>query len=265
MVHQSYDSGEFEKLKDALKALGASPNAMAFYLACYATGRQSVGDVAKLLRMDRSSAYLACDQLRELGLIERDETSTKKMVCAKSPKAVMSRLRTEMRRLRRHYDAIEEALPELLASYSDRESKPVLQFHSGRDGLRQITEDVLEHAEGEILLFTNQRTEKNVFTESDHREFIAERLRRHLSIRVLAADTPEARDLKARDQQSRRETRVVAGEPFTSETYIYGDQVAMLSFDQEVVGFIVRSKEFAEAQRWTFEQIWEKQGGKKDE
>ncbi len=265
MVHNSYDSGELEKLKGALRSFGASPNAIAFYLACYSTGRQSVGSVAKLLRMDRSSAYLAADQLLELGLIVRDETSTKKVIYAKSPKAVMSRLRTEMRRLRRYYDAIEEAMPELLASYSDRESKPVLQFYSGKDGLRQITDDVLEHADGEILLFTNQRTEKRVFTEADHREFISERIRHNLSIRVIATDVPEAHELKMRDKQSRRETRVIEGEPYTSETYIYDDKVAMLSFDQEVVGFIVRSKEFAAAQRWTFEQIWEKHGDKKDD
>src|SRR3989338_9700195 len=172
MAQNRYDGGELEKLKEALKTFGASPNAIAFYLTCYATGRQSVGDVAKLLRMDRSSAYLASDQLHELGLIEHGASGSRKIICAKSPKAVLSRLRTEMRRLRRHHDAIEEAMPQLLASYSDQASKPVLQFHSGKEGLGQIASDVLEHAQGEILLFTNQRTEKNVFAESDHREFI---------------------------------------------------------------------------------------------
>jgi len=260
MKNKGYDHHELEKLKDALKALGASPNAIAFYLASYAGGRQTVGDVAKAVRMDRSSAYLACDQLHELGLVERDMAAPRQVIFANPPKTVMARLRTEIRRFRRYHDAIEEAMPELLASYSDRTSRPVLEFHSGRDGLHKITEDVLEHANGEILLFSNQRTEKRVFTESDHREFIAERLRRAITIRVLAANTEEARELKKKDERSRRQTRIVEGEPFTSETYIYEQNVAMLSFDQTVVGFIVRSKEFADAQRWMFEEIWKKHG-----
>ena len=252
--------GELTKLKEALETLGASSNAIVFYLACYHRGKASVGDVARECKMDRSSAYLACGQLCELGVLEHDVSGKRKVVWAKPPGAVLARLRTEMRRLRRHHEAIEESLPELLASYTERAGKPVLQFFSGREGLRQITDDVLEHAEGEILLFTNQRTEKNVFTDADHREFIAERMKRGIAIRVLAADTAEARSLALRDKQSRRETRIVTGEPYTSETYIYGNKVAMLSFDKEVVGFVVRSVEFATAQRWMFEQLWSQHG-----
>jgi sugar-specific transcriptional regulator TrmB len=251
-----YRDDELKKLKEALGALGMSGNAVAFYLACYRTGRATVGEVAKACAMDRSSAYLACDQLVSCGVVECDDTTSRKTVAAKPPSAVLARLRTEMRRLRRHHDEVEESMQELLAAYSADATKPVLRFFSGRDGLRQITDDVLEHAEGEILLFTNQRTEKNVFTHADHEEFIRERLRRGLNIRVLAADTPEARSMKQSDKSTRRATRIVEGEPFTSETYIYGDKVAMLSFDREVVGFVVRSKEFADAERWMFEEIW---------
>ena len=147
-------------------------------------------------------------------------------------------------------------MQELLASYREQENKPTLRFFAGHDGLKQIVDDVLEHAEGEILLFTNQRTEKNVFSAADHQEFVRERIRRGVSIRVLAADSPEARSMQLGDMAVRRETRIVEGEPFTSETYIYGDNVAMLSFDKDVVGFIVRSRDFARAQRWTFEQLW---------
>ncbi|HLD18189.1 MAG TPA: hypothetical protein VJB99_03920 [Patescibacteria group bacterium] len=249
-------------LKEALESLGATPNAVAFYLQSYKDGKSTVGKVAAACGMDRSSAYLACGQLQTLGLVEEGHESGGKIIWAKSPKAILGRLRAEMRRLRKRYDDVEVALPELLAGYSAEAAKPVLQFFSGKEGLHRITEDVLEHAQGEILLLTNQFTEKNVFSESDHQEFISERLRRSLEIRVLAADTPEARELQKCDKECLRETCLVKGEPFTSETYIYGDKVAMLDFDHEVVGFIVRSKEFTRAQRWMFEQIWKKSGGK---
>lgn len=263
MARKDYRERELAKLDEALRTLGASPNAAAFYLACYRGGKATVGDVARACKMDRSSAYLACEQLEALGLVELDATAARKTVAAKPPSAVLARLRTEMRRLRRHHDDVEESMSELMAAYASHASKPVLRFFSGHDGLKQITDDVLEHADGEILLFTNQRTEKNVFSSADHQEFIRERLRREISIRVLAADTPEAHAMAASGKTVRRETRIVQGEPFTSETYIYGDSVAMLSFDTDVVGFVVRSREFAAAQRWTFEQLWGKHASKK--
>lgn len=256
MKSLSYSDDARSELAGALRMMGATENAVRVYMMSYVTGRATIGKLAGLCKMDRSSAYLACDQLKELGVVTSDGSAARKEVWAKPPKAVLARLRTEMRRLRRQHEAIEESLPKLIASYVEHPSKPVLQFFSGKEGLHQIADDVLENAQGEILLFTNQRTEKNVFVDADHKSFIAERLRRGIPIRVLATDNPAARDLKKRDKQSNRETRIVEGEPFTSETYIYGDKVAMLSFHEEIVGFIVQSKEFARAQRWMFEEIW---------
>lgn len=256
MENRDYREGELRKLTDALGALGATRNAVSFYLSCYRSGASLVGDVARACGMDRSSAYNACEQLEALGLIERDAAASRKTVAARPPSAVLARLRTEARRMRRLHEEVEESMPELMAAFAAAPSKPVLRVFSGREGLRRITDDVLDQARGEILLFSNQRAERQVFNDADHREFIAERLRRGIAIRVLAADTPEARALRRADARSLRETRTVAGEPFASETYVYGDSVAMLSFDKDVVGFVVRSRKFAEQQRWVFETIW---------
>lgn len=255
-----YHASELKKLSDALKMLGATDNAIILYLASFNTGRTTVGKLAMLCGMDRSSAYLANKQLCELGVFDSDDTGTIKSISARPPKAILARLRTELRRLRSQAEAIEESMPQLQASYVGRDAKPILQFFSGRTGLHQIADDVLDQAEGEILLYTNQHVEKSVFTELDHKAFIAERLRRGLSIRVLAVDVPDSHSLRKLDKSCKRETRIVNDEPFTSETYIYGNNVAMLSFDQEVLGFIVRSAEFARAQRWMFEEIWKKYG-----
>ncbi len=256
MKAMNYSVGELKELGDALRTLGASGNGVKIYTASFRGGRMTVGKLATVCGMDRSSAYLACDQLVALGVMDSDESEAKRMVLAKEPKAVLARLRTEMRKFRRHHDAIEEGMTSLLASYVDHSSKPVLQFFSGADGLRQITDDVLEHAEGEILLLTNQASEKNVFSAADHAAFVAGRLSRGIAIRVLATDVPESRELRRLDKGAKRETRIVSGVPFTSETYIYGNTVAMLSFDKEILGFTVRSVEFAQSQKWMFEQLW---------
>ena len=261
MQNTVYLNAELKELAEALKMLGATENAVALYMASFTTGRTTVGKLAGICHMDRSSAYMAVEQLRGLGVLESDETGTRKTILAKPPKAVLARLRTEMRRLRRQHDSIEESMSSILASYVEHESKPVLQSYSGVEGLHRIADDVMEHAQGEILLYTNQATEENVFSEADHKEFIADRIRRGLTIRVLAADVPESYELQKRDKQCMRETRIVKGEPFTSEAYIYGDRVAMLGFAKEIFGFVVHSKEFSQAQRWMFEQIWEKHGG----
>jgi len=245
-----------------LSSLNASPNAIKFYLASYRIGKSTIGKIALSCNMDRSSAYLAYDQLKFMGLMEEDLKSKRKIIWTRPPNAVLSRLRTEARRMRRHTEKIDAKMPELLAAYGEKDSRPILQLFSGKDGLRQIVDDVLENTDDELLLFSNQAEEKKVFTKKDHEEFIKTRINKQILVRVLASNTPETLELKRTDKSCLRETRIIdEQDPFKSETYIYGDKVAMLSFDKEIVGFIVRSKDFAEAQRWMFETIWQKYEG----
>lgn len=252
---------KLRELKEALSLLNLTPNAAQFYLESYGTGPASIGTIAKQCAMDRSSAYIAFEQLKEAGLMGEEAAGARKKVWAKPPKAVLAKLRTDIRRLRRQAESIEDAMPDLLAAYSEEEHKPVLQFFSGKEGLGRISEDILEHAEDEILLLSNLEEEDKVFTNHDHTDFIERRVKNGVRIRVIATDSNRARTMQAADKKFLREIRFVERDAFESETYIYGDRVAMLSFDKEIIGFIVRSKSFAQTQKWIFEQLWKQKGG----
>ena len=248
---------DLKQLHEALKQLSLSQNATQFYLASYKQGPASIGSIALSTNMDRSSAYLAAQQLQAVGLLDEDITAKRKTVHAKPPAAVLARLRTRIRSMKRNAELVEDALPELLAAFNQESPRPVLQFFSGKKGLDQISEDVLAHAEKEFLLLSNQKEERRVFTTAENKEFIEERKHKGIRVRVIAPDTAEAHELAKKDASNLRETRILTGKiPFTTETYIYGDRVAMLSFNKRIIGFTVHSKEFAQTQRFLFESLW---------
>ena len=174
-----------DSLKSALAELGLSKNEIQCYLTSYRVGKSSIGDIAQLLRMDRSSAYLAFGRLKDHGLIEEDVAQPIKKVWARPPQAIASHLRSKMRTLRKRFDEIDSILPALLAEYSEHDAKPVLRFFSGKHGLKEITDDVLEHARNEVLLLSNQKEERRVFSPLEHRRFIRERILKKIKIRVL--------------------------------------------------------------------------------
>jgi len=248
------------EIKKALNLLGLNTNAIKFYLASFKHGLASVGDIAKLIQLDRSSAYLALRQLEAKGLIEEEKNSKRKKICARPPQAILSRLRSESRKLRNQCLDIEDQLPELLAEYKEKDKQPVLQFFSGLDGLKQISDDILESDSNELLVFSNQKEEKRVFNKVDHQEFVKARMSKNIKVRVLSPDTKEAQNLRKQDTRSLRETRIIKQKniPFTNEIYIYGNKIAMLEFVDEIQGFIVKSRAFHQAQKWIFEEIWEK-------
>lgn len=251
---------KLNEIKKALEILGLNANAVKFYLASYKEGAASVGQIARQTGIDRSSAYLAMEQLMRAGLMDDEVEGKRKRIFARPPQAILSRLRSKSRALRNQCMNIENTLPALLAEYSQKDQQPVLQFFSGKAGLKQITDDILESTTDELLVFSNQKEEKRVFNKVDHNEFVVERMRRRIRIRVICPDTVESRELQARDAKSLRETRIIKQKniPFTNEIYIYADKIAMLEFVDEVQGFIVKSRAFSEAQKWLFEEIWDK-------
>lgn len=248
----------FLEIKTALSLLGLNKNAINFYLTSFRIGFSSVGNIAKLSKLDRSSAYLALNQLEEFGLIMEEKSARVKRVCAKPPKTVLAKLRSSSRKLRNQCLKIENNLPELMAEYQQKDKQPVLQFFSGEEGLKEISADILEMQGMELLMLSNQKEEKRVFSSLDHKAFVKKRIEKNISSRVLVPDTLEGKALKKNDSGNLRETRVISEQkiPFSNEIYIYNNKIAMLEFVDEVQGFIVKSKAFYEAQRWMFEKLW---------
>ena len=257
---------QLQQIKEALEILNVNSNAIKFFLTNYQVGKSSIGKIATAAKLDRSSAYLAYNQLTHLGLLEDNLSTTQKLVWAKSPETIIAKLRARIRKMKKQVENIETDLPELLASYNKQSIKPVLQFFSGKQGLQKISYDVLKNAGQEILLFSNQAKEKNVFSAKARKEFINTRLQKKIKIRVIATDTQEAHDIQKNQSKFLREVVITKNQiPFNNEIYIYGDKVAMLNFDKEILGFIVQSSEFAKTHRWMFEEIWakhKKQGSK---
>ncbi|HVO86659.1 MAG TPA: helix-turn-helix domain-containing protein [Candidatus Binatia bacterium] len=245
-------------LENILDVFSLSDNAKNIFITSYQSGDQTVGQLVERLGMDRSSAYLAIDQLKTLGLIEIDESRRPKLVHAVEPRKLLGRIETKIQDLEQVFDKTHDSLPELMAAYKSQSRRPTLQAYNGNDGLRQIMEDILSSKDEEVLLFTNQAAERESFSDHNHDYFIRKRKQNNLSIRVIATDDQYAKKLAADDAQNLRRTRIYSGKPpFECETYIYGESVAMLSFSDEIIGFIVNSADFSKLQRWQFEKIWE--------
>jgi sugar-specific transcriptional regulator TrmB len=244
-------------LKNILSVFELSDNCVQFYLKSFELGEQSVSQLAQKLNMDRSSAYLAVEQLKQAGLVEMDETKRPMRIWAIEPRKVLGRIDRKLQNLEETLDITHNALPILEAAYKSKNSRPVMQSYAGEDGLEQIMDDILDRRDVEILLLSNQAAEKELFNHHNHNAFIKKRKQRNIKIRVIATDDAYSRKLQAEDFQNLRTTKILKGqEPFASEVYIYGDKVAMLSYKNEIIGFIVNSPDFANLMRWQFEGIW---------
>ena len=241
-------------LDETLELLGLTEKEVRLMLAFYKVGAVKVGEAARQTRMPRATAYLLAGQLVEKGLLVQELDGQKKRLAAVEPGVLLRMLSAKQRVLRRKEIEFEEKLPELRANLGN--GAPRVKVYSSGTGVKAVMADILGTS-GEILLWTNQEIETWFFTKKDHDEFVAERVKRGIKVRVLAVDNKMGRELHSQDKQVLRETRMLPKDiTFSTEMYIYDGKMALLDFNQDVIGVIVESKPIVASQRSIFEALW---------
>lgn len=243
-------------LTNSLLQLGCNEKHVKFYRANLELGMATLLDVAKKARLQRSTAYLIASELVAMGLIDEDHKTYKKLFTAAEPDYILQKLEAKYRQIGRNNIALKEALPELRAAHQTTTIRPRVRTFEGRAGLVAVWNDILAERQ-EILLWTNQKTERLVFGENTHDVFIKERMAKKIPTRVLAVNNSEGVALQSADSQYMRQTKLLLdGTSFTSETYIYGNKVAILDMNKDIFGIITESEQIASSQRAIFEHVW---------
>lgn len=246
-------------LINSLRQLGCNDKQVKFYLANLELGAATLMELAKKSRLQRSTAYIVASELVAMGLINENHKTYKKLYSVAEPDLLLRKLEAKHRQIGRNSIALKEALPEIQAAHQTTSTRPRVRTFEGKAGLLAVWKDILAE-EDPILLWTNQQTESSFFGDK-HDLFIKERVEKNIFIKVLAVDNPEGRALIPDDQANLRETKLLSPEvSFTSETYIYGNKVAVLDAGKDIFGVITENKQIAASQRAVFELAWSQRG-----
>jgi sugar-specific transcriptional regulator TrmB len=243
-------------LTQCLAQLGLTDKHIRFYRASLLLGIAPLMEIAKKSRLQRSTAYIIAAELVAMGLIHEDHRTYKKQFVAAEPETLLRKLEAKHRHIGRSALAFKDVLPELRAAHQATTTRPRVRTFEGRPGLVAVWKDILNEQQ-EILLWTNQETEGQVFGADTHAAFIRERLLKRIPIRVLAVNNPEGAELLPGDNSSMRHTKLLPPNvTFTSETYIYGNKIAVLDIGKDIFGVITENEQIAASQRAIFELMW---------
>lgn len=243
-------------IKDVLFDLGLTEKEIKFFVTNYQMGPSPINDIANHAKIERSTAYLIVQKLISKGFLFEDYKQYKKLLTAVEPKTLLRMIAARQRQIGRHELTFKENLPELQAMYQATEIRPKVRTFEGKNGLLAIRRDILEKTQ-EVLLWTNQETESRFFTKEYHQHFIEERIKKKIPIRVLAVDNKQGASLIKNGPRFLREVQLLPKEIFFSaETYIYGDKVAIIDYNKDIIGIIIESNQIALSQRSIFEMNW---------
>lgn len=236
-------------LETILKNNGLSVPQAKLYLACLELGTASAYDISKKTGIFRSSCYEILRNLQEKGLVSVFHKRGKKYYNAENPRGIILKAKENTALL-------EQALPQFNALYSSDKTRPAVRYYEDPEGMKLILEEVLDEAK-EILVFGSV---EDYFSDlQDYLpNFLSKRLKLKIPIKSIFRDSSHARERKNNEIAQLREARILPNDyEYHGMTVIWGNKIALSSFQKKKAALVIDSEELAEMERIKFYIIWD--------
>jgi sugar-specific transcriptional regulator TrmB len=245
--------------------LGLEPEIAEIYLALQAYGPQSLLQLARNSKVERTRLYRLLDTLTECQLIEIEELYKRKIYKA----APISNLQGLLTKREQEVRDLQKELLVLQENYATNALHSPLthvQFYRGSEGVKQMFwNQTRAKSESLSILYENMQSKSN----SAFFERWVERCNEQgLHFRSIVGDhflatQKDWYDSHENEKLTHWEGRYVAGAvlPITHSMVTYDDVVAYYNWkDGEIFGLEIYNQEIASAQRHIFESFWDKGG-----
>jgi sugar-specific transcriptional regulator TrmB len=244
--------------------LGFEPEIADLYLALHAHGPQTMSELSRTSKVERTRIYRLLDRLMESNLIEVEAQSKRGIIKAapvNNLHILINQKEQELKSLQDELGLIEQ----VLARNSLSNPATRVQFYKGPEGIRQMLWNELR-AKGEIIGYSNRILEEATgkkYMENWTDEFE----KRELSCRLLIDDAfisswKSARKTVGTDRRvSGMQYNYLENNIFklTHLCDMYDDVVGYYHWkDGEVFGVEIYNQAIADTQRQLFELLWEK-------
>jgi len=241
-----------DNIEEKLNILGLSEKESSIYLLLLKLKKATIIKLAKITGVKRTSVYHCIDTLIEKGLVSKLEKDTAKYYFAEDPETTLKKMMREKK------ESIESLIPDLKNIFGREFVQPEIRVYENEQGLRKVMEDVLSCSDKLARYYVSNYNLEDMLGREFMETFIKKRVEagvKSLSLRPFdykpsfEKDSTHAKQLR----EARFMPENMKMKPFIS---IYDNHVAMISTRDEKVGFIIESKEFADAQKAIFDVIW---------
>lgn len=236
-------------LADVLRNIGLTEKEAHVYLACLELGSVVVSEISKRAKINRVTTYDILEKLIQKGFINFITKHKIKYFDATKPDFIFDETK-------RKFDEFKKALPDLKRLHGET-PHPRVRYFEGIAGIKAIYSDTLT-SKTEILNYANSKEIRQFWPNYDE-EYVAKRAKRKIFLRGIAPDDKEGRKVQSENKKYHRQIRLVPERKydFSNEINIYDNKVAIISFNEGLIGIIIESKEIADTQRVIFKMAWE--------
>ncbi len=232
---------------------GMSEKETQIYLALINLGEGTVIQIAKKSGLKRTTVYNLLPDLIKKGLI----LST---VNKKTRIYFVEDVRTLQQKLEEKSEQLKRILPSLLSMHTIFPFQPKITFYEGFEGMKELYMDTIKtcNAGDEIVSFMGMKNLYQMFTREFASYYIGERIKKKISLRMIAPEGTEASEALMTGKKQLRVTKIIKDVSFgfQGDMEIYHNKVAIVSYPENFIGVIIESQQVSDMMRAAFEIMW---------
>lgn len=236
-------------LIDVLKNLGLTEKESKIYLACIELGSSPISHISKYAKVNRVTTYDIIDKLIQKGYVNYLTKNKIKYFNAVKPDTIYKITKQKTNDLK-------NILPDLKRLHGET-PHPTIRYFEGINGIKAIYEDTLR-SRTEILNYANSKEIRKFWPEYD-KEYVEKRAKKKIYLRGVALLDKAGLKVQKENRKYYRNIRLIPQNKydFSNEIKIYDDKIAIISFNESLIGMIIESSEIAKTQRVIFKMVWE--------
>lgn len=233
-------------------SIGLNEKTQKVYMTLLKLADAPANDIARKSGIERTTTYHQLEYLIKLGLISSYRHKNIRRFVAENPNKIKGMLEGKIALFEKYLPDIENIFR---GSGGDKFIK--LRLFEGKEGVQQISEEELGCKEKMVrsigssqdlrkagngkITFTNRRVEKKIFAKCLRPE----------------NDIFSKGWIESQEKELREVRLLPASMKLSGMIFIYDDKVALISPEEEGLGFIITSKSFSASMKMIFDIIWE--------
>lgn len=239
--------------KTILEEIGLAGNEIKVYLALLELGSALAGEITKKSGINRTNVYDALDRLTEKGLVSYVIKSNRKYFEAAPPNRIVKYIEEKEDELKLKKELAVSLLPELELKRKLSREPLEATVYKGKEGLKSITEDVLETGK-EMLAFGAEGRFVEIFTHYAE-QWHMKRGKLKIPLRIIYNEKARAKKSKSKfPLTDMRFSSTMNETPAT--TWIYDDKVVIVVWSEQPIATLIRNKQVANSYKQFFDILW---------
>ena len=236
-----------------LQSTGLDQQRANIYLAALSQGEASAKQLAEIVGIGRTAVYDNLRILEAKGYVRSVREGKRQIFVALHPNELYKQLESRRQQLK-------DLLPDFLALYAEKDTKPFAQLFQGQYAARDVYEDILRVEKKEYVYFSPSELTLQVVDRNFMEQWVIRRVAKGVSsrsLRVKAKIVPNA-PIFNEEAKYLRQIRYLHGYmDLKASVYIYGNNIGVISTKKEGSAFIIHSPDLAFSLRQIFEFMWQ--------